>query len=144
MVRVSLLVFFVWVDFCHGCCNRCWNSHRDGLVGEYASYLHTLAINGKHAYIWRIIHDLGGFQMDAEVEVKKVDSQGRLILPSDWRERELKGTSEVYVIRRDGYLKVIPKRKIDLRKFFDAADLGIVSIGEWDEFERLFSEKKRA
>lgn len=82
--------------------------------------------------------------MDAEVEVKKVDSQGRLILPSDWRERELKGTSEVYVIRRDGYLKVIPKRKIDLRKFFDAADLGIVSIGEWDEFERLFSEKKRA
>jgi bifunctional DNA-binding transcriptional regulator/antitoxin component of YhaV-PrlF toxin-antitoxin module len=81
--------------------------------------------------------------MDPVVEVKKVDSQGRLILPSDWRERELKGTSEVYVIRRDGYLKVVPKRNIDLRKFFDTADLGIGSIGEWNEFEKLISEKRR-
>ena len=38
------------------------------------------------------------FTLGTEVEVKKVDSQGRLILPSDWREHELKGTSEVYVI----------------------------------------------
>jgi len=83
------------------------------------------------------------FTLGTEVEVKKVDSQGRLILPSDWRQRELKGTSEVYVIKRDGYLKVVAKRKIDLRKFFDAVELGVGSIGEWKEFERLFSEKKR-
>ncbi len=79
-----------------------------------------------------------------QVEIKKVDSQGRLILPSDWREQELEGTNEVYVIKcRGGYLKIVAKRKGDLTKFFDKADLGVGAIGDWQEFEKLYAERNR-
>ena len=80
--------------------------------------------------------------MLVEVEVKKVDSQGTLILPADWREAQLKGANGVYVIKRKGYLKVVPKQRIDLTKFFDKAELAVDAIGDWDDFERVFSEKK--
>ncbi|ATZ61315.2 MAG: hypothetical protein BME93_04295 [Methanosarcinales archaeon Met12] len=73
------------------------------------------------------------------VEAKKVDEQGRFVLPSDWRREELKGTNEVFIIKRKGYLKMIPKKKVDLTKFFDKADLGM-NIGDWDEFEKEFYE----
>jgi len=36
-----------------------------------------------------------------------------------------------------GYLKIMPKMKIDLTEFFDCADLGM-NIEDWDEFERDF------
>lgn len=73
------------------------------------------------------------------VEAKKVDEQGRFVLPSDWRKEELKDTNEVFIIKRKGYLKMIPKKKVDLTKFFDKADLGM-NIGDWDEFEKEFYE----
>ncbi|MBI2139246.1 hypothetical protein HYU13_06665 [Candidatus Woesearchaeota archaeon] len=79
--------------------------------------------------------------MSVEIEVKKVDAQGRFILPSDWREDQLKGSNEVYVIKRKGYLKIVPKRKIGLGKFFDRADLDVDAIGEWKDFERTRAEK---
>ncbi|RLG04954.1 MAG: AbrB/MazE/SpoVT family DNA-binding domain-containing protein [Thaumarchaeota archaeon] len=78
--------------------------------------------------------------MKSGVEVRKVDKQGRIILPADWRETELKECSEVYVIKRKGYLKIIPKSKIDLTKFFDKVDLGVDAIGDWKEFERKVRE----
>ena len=75
------------------------------------------------------------------VEVKKVDSQGRLILPSDWRSDHLKETQEVYLIKRENYIKIIPKQKVDLEKFFDKADLDVSAIGDWSAFEKVHSEK---
>jgi bifunctional DNA-binding transcriptional regulator/antitoxin component of YhaV-PrlF toxin-antitoxin module len=71
------------------------------------------------------------------VEKKKVDEQGRFVLPSDWRAEELKESKEVFVIKGKGYLKIVPKKKIDLTKFFDSADLGM-NIEDWDDFERRF------
>ena len=78
--------------------------------------------------------------MDSGVELKKVDEQGRLILPADWREAELSESRELYVIKRKGYLKIIPKRHVDLTENFDKADLGVDSIGSWKQFEKKFSE----
>jgi len=72
------------------------------------------------------------------VEVRKVDSQGRLILPADWRASEIAGAREVYVIKRKGSLKILPKHKVDLTAFFDKVDLGVEAIGNWKEFERSF------
>jgi len=72
------------------------------------------------------------------VELKKVDEQGRFILPADWRESELSESREVYVIKRKRYLKLIPKRRVDLTECFDKVDLGVKSIGDWNEFERKF------
>lgn len=69
------------------------------------------------------------------VEIRRVDSQGRLILPADWRESEMGENREVYVIKRRGYLKIIPRRRVDLTKNFDGVDLGVDVIGEWRDFE---------
>ncbi len=69
-----------------------------------------------------------------------MDSQGRLVLPVDWRESELDKTRELYIIKRKGYLKIIPKRRIDLTGNFDKVDLGVESIGSWKEFERKLHE----
>jgi len=73
-------------------------------------------------------------------EFKKVDEQGRFLLPADWREAELNGSKEVYVIKRKGYLKIIPKQKVDLTKYFDKIDFGIEAIGNWKQFEKKFYE----
>jgi len=70
-----------------------------------------------------------------------VDSQGRLILPVDWRESEVGENKELYVIKRKGYLKIIPIRQIDLTENFDRIDLGVGSISNWKQFEKKFHEE---
>ncbi len=77
------------------------------------------------------------------IEKKKVDKQGRFVLPTDWRKAELGETNVIYVLKRKGYLKIIPKKKIDLRAFFDQVDLGVDAIGDWSEFEGKFYEAER-
>lgn len=77
------------------------------------------------------------------VELKKVDRQGRLVLPVDWREAEIGENRELYVIKRKGYLKLVPKRRVDLTECFDKVDLGIESIGSWSAFEKKFSEERK-
>lgn len=79
--------------------------------------------------------------LETGVEIKKVDIQGRIILPADWREAEIGESRELYVIKRKGYLKLVPKRRVDLTEFFDKVDLGVDSIGNWSEFEKRISEE---
>jgi bifunctional DNA-binding transcriptional regulator/antitoxin component of YhaV-PrlF toxin-antitoxin module len=78
--------------------------------------------------------------LESGVEVKKVDAQGRLILPADWREAELSENKELFIIKRKGYLKLVPKRRVDLTECFDKVDLGVDSIGSWKEFEKKLYE----
>jgi bifunctional DNA-binding transcriptional regulator/antitoxin component of YhaV-PrlF toxin-antitoxin module len=78
--------------------------------------------------------------LETGVEIKKVDAQGRLILPADWRETEIDENKELYIIKRKGYLKLIPKKRIDLTQYFDKADLGVDTIENWKQFEKKFSE----
>jgi bifunctional DNA-binding transcriptional regulator/antitoxin component of YhaV-PrlF toxin-antitoxin module len=80
--------------------------------------------------------------LESGVEIKKVDAQGRLILPADWRETEIGESRELYVIKRKGYLKLVPKRRVDLTKYFDKVDLGVKSIERWSEFEKKISEEE--
>lgn len=75
-------------------------------------------------------------KLERGVEVRKVDPQGRLVLPVDWRRSEILEGGEVYVIKRKGFLKVLPKRKIDLTQFFDSVDLGVEAIQSWRKFEK--------
>jgi bifunctional DNA-binding transcriptional regulator/antitoxin component of YhaV-PrlF toxin-antitoxin module len=81
--------------------------------------------------------------VESGVEVKKLDSQGRIILPADWREVEVGENREVYVIKRKGYLKLVPKRRVDLTEWFDKVDLGVEAIGSWTQFEKKFSEASK-
>lgn len=79
-------------------------------------------------------------RLETGVEVKKVDAQGRLILPADWREAEIGESRELYIIKRKGYLKIVPKRRVDLTENFDKVDLGVETIGSWKQFEKKFYE----
>jgi len=76
--------------------------------------------------------------LEIGVEVKKLDPQGRLILPADWRESEVGEDRELYIVKRKGYLKIVPKRRVDLTEDFDRIDLGVEAIGSWKEFEKKF------
>jgi len=81
--------------------------------------------------------------LEVGVEVKKIDSQGRLILPVDWRESEVGESRELYIVKRKGYLKVIPKRRVDLTEDFNKVDLCVEAIESWKEFEKRYHEASR-
>ena len=79
-----------------------------------------------------------------QAEIKKVDAQGRIVLPADWRETDLKDNNEVLLIREKGYLKIIPRTHIDITEFFDSVDLGEEFIGvadNWSEAEKVLHRK---
>lgn len=63
--------------------------------------------------------------MEPSVEIKKVDARGRLVLPVDWRKAEIGESRELYIIKRKGYLKIVPKRRVDLTEYFDKVDLNV-------------------
>ncbi|MBC7120277.1 MAG: hypothetical protein H5T33_01660 [Candidatus Methanosuratus sp.] len=66
----------------------------------------------------------------------------RVVLPADWRESEVGKSKEVYVVKRKGYLKLIPKRPIDLTSYFDKIELDVDAIGSWSAFEkRIYSDR---
>ena len=83
--------------------------------------------------------------MKINTEIRKVDSQGRIVLPHKWREKELKDGDEVIIIEEEGILKIIPKKKIDLTQFFDSLDYDeelVDKLENWPDFEKYFSNKK--
>ena len=78
-------------------------------------------------------------------EIKKVDSQGRIVLPRNWREKELKDGDEVIIMEEEGILKIIAKKKVDLTQFFDKLeydDILVDKLENWSEFENAFLKKK--
>ena len=70
-----------------------------------------------------------------EVEIKKIDEQGRIIIPADWRKKEIGKEKRVFVLKEKGCLRIIPIKKIDLTKFFDKVDFGM-NIDDWEKFEK--------
>ncbi|KKL64132.1 hypothetical protein LCGC14_2168100 [marine sediment metagenome] len=78
-------------------------------------------------------------------EIRKVDSQGRIVLPLKWREKELKNEDEVIIIEDEGILKIIPKKKVDLTKFFDSLEFDddlTDKLEDWSNFENYLLNKK--
>jgi AbrB family looped-hinge helix DNA binding protein len=78
-------------------------------------------------------------------EIRKVDSQGRIVLPQYWREKELKDGDEVIIMEEKGILKIIPKKKIDLTQFFDTLEYDddlVDKLENWSEFEKFLLKKK--
>jgi AbrB family looped-hinge helix DNA binding protein len=78
-------------------------------------------------------------------EIRKVDSQGRIVLPHKWREKELKNGDEVIIMEEEGILKIIPKKKIDLTQFFDTLEYDdelVEKLEDWSEFEKSIFKNK--
>ena len=71
-----------------------------------------------------------------EVEVKKVDSQGRIALPAEWRRDVLSDGKEV-VIQREGDLLIIrARKKPDLTSLFDSLEVDLPPEA-WKDWKTL-------
>lgn len=77
-----------------------------------------------------------------KMEVRNVDSQGRLSLPVEWRRNVLGDSSEVYVFRDGESLVVKPKREPDLAEHFDSVVVD-VEPGAFEDYHRLKTELLR-
>jgi bifunctional DNA-binding transcriptional regulator/antitoxin component of YhaV-PrlF toxin-antitoxin module len=68
------------------------------------------------------------------VEVKRIDNQGRLVLPKRWRER---WGNEVILIELEDRIEVLPRRKPNLSQFFDLIEMEIKEDLEKELLEGL-------
>jgi len=59
------------------------------------------------------------------IEVKNVDSQGRVALPSKWRKSVLKESKQVVITVHGDELVVKPMSKFSLKQYFDAFEIDI-------------------
>jgi bifunctional DNA-binding transcriptional regulator/antitoxin component of YhaV-PrlF toxin-antitoxin module len=66
-----------------------------------------------------------------QIVLKGVDSQGRIVLPAAWRKKYLKG-DKVLLRPKGDILEVVPREKVDLTAFFDAAEADVKSdLSDW-------------
>lgn len=68
------------------------------------------------------------------VEVKRIDNQGRLVLPKRWRDR---WGYEVILIELEDRIEVLPRRKPNLSQFFDLIEMEIKEDLEKELLEGL-------
>ena len=71
-----------------------------------------------------------------KVEVKKIDSQGRIVLPVSWRRR---GDDEMVVVEKEKKVEIYP-RDVDLSKYIDSVE---VEIGTFDDYHELRKELRK-
>ena len=72
-----------------------------------------------------------------KVEIKKVDSQGRVVLPVSWR-RRMKG-EEVMVIEEKAKVEIFP-RDVDLSKYIDSVE---VEVDNFEDYHEMRKELRR-
>ncbi|NJE12837.1 AbrB/MazE/SpoVT family DNA-binding domain-containing protein [Thermococcus sp. LS2] len=66
------------------------------------------------------------------MEVKRIDSQGRIVLPKEWRKR---WGNEVILIEFEDRIEILPRRRPKLSEFFDIIE--VENIGKDVEKELL-------
>lgn len=54
------------------------------------------------------------------MEVKRIDSQGRIVLPKEWRKR---WGNEVILIEFEDRIEILPRRRPKLSEFFDIIEV---------------------
>jgi len=70
------------------------------------------------------------------VEVKRVDQYGRIGLPKEWREKE------VFMLEYPDHLKILPKEKVNLTKFFDIAEVEVTEFAGYHKLKAEIARKK--
>ncbi len=73
-----------------------------------------------------------------KVEIKKIDSQGRIVLPVSWRRR--KG-NEIVIIEREKKIEVFP-RDVDLSKYVDSVEVEVDNFADYHEMRKELRKKK--
>jgi AbrB family looped-hinge helix DNA binding protein len=71
-----------------------------------------------------------------DVFLKNVDRQGRIVLPAEWRKKHLRG-GKVLLRSKGDVLEIVPQNRVDLTKYFDAADVDIKSdLSDWHSLRK--------
>jgi len=70
------------------------------------------------------------------VVIKKVDGQGRIVIPKKWRERYLKGRRIIMRIKED-VIEIMPEKMFDLTRFFDSIEVDVRSdLADWHKVKK--------
>lgn len=71
---------------------------------------------------------------------KRLDPEGRLLLPKDWRKKHGKN---VVIVETDEYLKIMPKKRKKLTEFFDTVEVDIKSdLRNWHAVKKELYSKR--
>jgi len=72
-----------------------------------------------------------------QVEERRIDSQGRISLPIDWRREVLRDAEGVIIVRRGEELVVRPKRSRRPSEFFDSIEVDLESdLSDWHSVKK--------
>ncbi|ATZ61736.2 MAG: hypothetical protein BME93_01935 [Methanosarcinales archaeon Met12] len=74
--------------------------------------------------------------IEMKVEIKKIDSQGRIVLPVSWRRR--KG-NEMVIIEGEKKIEVFP-RDADLTKYVDSVE---VEVDNFEDYHKMRKELRK-
>jgi len=66
-----------------------------------------------------------------EIVVKRLDSQGRLLIPREIRE---KLGDEVIIVDLGDRVELLPRKRVDLKRFFDSVEID--ELKEWEELKK--------
>jgi bifunctional DNA-binding transcriptional regulator/antitoxin component of YhaV-PrlF toxin-antitoxin module len=76
------------------------------------------------------------------LEVKEIDSQGRVVIPKSWRSRVLRGRKVVMRLKRDS-IEISSLDQDDLTRFFDAGSVDVEgSMDDWHSYRRELRRRK--
>ena len=68
--------------------------------------------------------------------LKRIDAQGRIVVPASWRRKHVRG-DRVLVRPRGDVLELIPQKEIDLTAYFDAAEVDLkADLSDWHAVQR--------
>jgi len=75
--------------------------------------------------------------------IKKVDDQGRVVIPKKWRDQHLKNTNSVVLDLKDGEIVIKEYKLVDITKHFNSLDVDIKSdLTNWDDVKGELLQKK--
>jgi len=75
-----------------------------------------------------------------QVVVKKIDRQGRLVLPREWRAQVLKEKDEVVLLMSEDSLKIVP-RNIDLSRYVNSIEVDVENFADYHALRRELRAK---
>jgi len=80
----------------------------------------------------------------AEVEVKEIDDQGRIVIPVEWRGK-LKTKKVLMKLKKNGgVIEIFPYNSLDLTKYFDSIEADIQTpLSNWHSLRKELRSRKR-
>ena len=71
-----------------------------------------------------------------KVVIKRLDKQGRLVIPKEWREKYAKSGKVILKIKGN-LIEILPEDAFDLTKYFDSIEFDLKSdLSNWYEVRR--------